>query len=117
MVRIFVRFLIETLGVRPDDIRLTMRLYNHINELEAQRYWKGVSGLKKENFKKSTFLITGASKGKRPFNRLPHGTLQIAVYSTERFHWLMGLIEGVKRKIDYDTVHTRLGSSVGRALR
>lgn len=96
MVRAFVWFLMRTLKIRRNDIRATMRLYPHINEHEALEYWKQASGLTKTNFKKTTYLLSVASKGHRPYNRLPHGTLQIAVYNTEKFHYLMGLIEGVK---------------------
>lgn len=99
MIKLFVRFLVKILDIKLDDIRLTMRLYAHINEQEAMRYWGGITGLGDNNFRKTTYLVTGASKGVRPFNRLPYGTLQVAVYSTERFHWLMGLLAGVKKQM------------------
>ena len=99
MIRIFVRFLIELLEVSPSKIRLSVRLYAHIGEKEALNYWAKVAGLQKSNFTKSTYLVTGASKGRRPYNRLPYGTLQVAVNSTEKFHYLMGYVEGVKEKL------------------
>lgn len=99
MVRVFVRFLIEFLEVSPSEIRLCVRLYAHIGEKEASNYWSKVTGLQKSNFTKPTYLVTGASKGRRPYNRLPYGTLQVAVNSTEKFHYLMGLIEGVKKQL------------------
>ena len=99
MIRVFVRFLTETLTIPKHQIRLCMRLYSHINENNAMTFWARVTRLSKSNFTKSTYLISGASKLKRPRNRLPYGTLQVAVYSTERFHHLMGLLEGVKEKL------------------
>ena len=96
MIRTFTRFLIEILHIERSNIRLIMRLYPHINEREAKRYWMDVTGLRETNFWKSTSLITGASKGIRPFNRLPHGTLQISVNSTPKFYELIGLLDGVK---------------------
>lgn len=99
MIRVFIRFLTEILDVKPDDIRLTMRLYAHINEQEAFYHWTGITGLNTGHFHKTTYLVTGASKGSRPFNRLPYGVLQVAVYSTEQFHRLMGLLAGVKKQV------------------
>lgn len=99
-IKAFIRFAYEVLEVSSDDINLTMRLYPHINEEHARAYWMKVTKLPKSSFKKTTTLVTGASRGKRPFNRLPYGTMQVAVYSTARFHYLMGLIEGVQKKLE-----------------
>ncbi len=97
-VRIFVRFLIEVLHVDKEDIRINMRLYKTIDEQGAKKYWQKVTSLSDMNFRsKTTYLVSGASKGKRPINRLPYGTLQVEVYDTEKFHRLLGLIEGVKK--------------------
>ena len=96
MIRIFIRFLVEILEINPSSIRLVMRLYPHINERNAMRYWMNITGLKEGHFWKSTNLVTGASKGIRPFNRLPYGTLQVTVNSTPKFYELMGLLDGVK---------------------
>lgn len=98
MITVFISFLRKILHVDVDDIRAVMRLYPHINESKAQEFWMSASGLPKHCFRKSTFLVSRASQGKKPYNRLPYGTLQINVYNTEKFHYLMGLIEGVKKK-------------------
>jgi hypothetical protein len=96
MIRIFVRFLQDVMNIPAEKIRLYMRLYKHINESEARGYWMKATGLSAERFFKSTFLVSGASKGIRPYNRLPWGTLQVEVCDTSKFHYLLGLIEGVK---------------------
>ncbi len=98
-VRVFVRFLIEILHIPREHINFSMRLYAHINENEALNYWAQVTGATRACFKKTTYLVSGASKGKRPFNRLPYGTLQVSVNSTDKFSFLMGLIDGVKEKL------------------
>ena len=98
MVAIFMRFLRETLGVTDTEFRIAMRLYPNINEQIALKYWMNITNLGKQNFTKTTYLISTASKQKRPFNRLPHGTLQVAVYDTARFHRILGWIEGVKNQ-------------------
>lgn len=109
MVAVFVLFLQKVLGIPSGNIRLCMRLYNHINEAEARRYWTKVSGLSEVNFVNSTYLVSGASKGKRPITRLPYGTLQVAVNNTPKFYELMGFIDGVKEKLRYDTMSPLLG--------
>lgn len=109
MVSTFVRFLQNILGISPEKIRLTMRLYAHINENEARVYWMRATGLPRERFFKTTYLVSGASKGVRPFNRLPYGTLQVEVCDTAKFHHLIGLIEGVKEKLSHGKMPTSLG--------
>lgn len=99
MIKAFLRFLREVLEVTVHDIRLTMRLYPHINEENARTYWMKITRLPPSCFQRTTNMVSSASKGKRPFNRLPYGTLQVAVYDTAKFHYLLGLIEGVQARI------------------
>jgi hypothetical protein len=97
-IRIFLRFLIEELHVDRSDILINMRLYKSIDEDNAKKYWKKVTTLTDKNFRsRTTYLVSSASKGIRPANRLPYGTLQVEVYDTEKFHRLLGWIEGVKK--------------------
>ena len=105
MVRLFIKFLRDILNIVSGDIVLSMRLYDHINEQEALRYWMKVTNLTKENFRTTTRLVSLASQRKRPFNRLPYGMLQVGVYDTPKFHEIMGLIEGVRSQCRYDIVH------------
>lgn len=104
MARLFVKFLQGGLGIDPREIVLAMRLYPHINENTAREYWMQATGLSKSNFRRSTYLVSSASKRKRPFNRLPYGTLQVAVYRTDKFYELMGMVDGVKRMFGCDTL-------------
>lgn len=99
MIKAFLRFLLEILEISSSNIHLTMRLYPHINEESAKEYWMGITKLPNICFQRSTNMQSVASKGKRPFNRLPYGTLQVAVYDTAKFHHLIGLIEGVQAKL------------------
>lgn len=98
MVRIFIRFLKEVLEVSDDSIVVAMRLYPHINEDVALAHWMRVTGMPKAAFRKTTYLISGASKRRRPFNTLPYGTAQITVARTDTFHRLMGWIEEMKKR-------------------
>jgi len=99
MIKTFLRFLREILEVAPDEIHLTMRLYLHINEKSAQKYWMKITELPSSRFHRTTNMVSIASKNKRPYNRLPYGTLQVAVNDTAKFHHLLGLIEGVQARM------------------
>lgn len=99
MIKAFLRFLLEVLDVSVDGIHLTMRLYPHINEGHARKYWMSVTKLPFQCFQQTTNMVSIASKGKRPYNRLPFGTLQVGVYDTAKFHYLLGLIEGVQARM------------------
>ena len=48
------------------------------------------------NFHKTYYGVSKSSLGKRPFNQLPHGVIQIVVADTILFHRIMGYIEGIK---------------------
>ena len=99
MIRLFLEFIKLSLGIRLDEIHLGMRLYKHINEDVARKYWIGITGLQSGHFKQTTWLVSGASKRKRPKDSLPYGTLQVVVYRTEKFHELMGMIKGLKKSL------------------
>jgi len=109
MVSVFVRFLREILLIPTERIRLSMRLYAHINEGEALRYWTQATELPRKCFFKTTYLVSGASMGVRPYNRLPWGTLQVQVCDTAKFHYLVGMIEGVKEKLLHGRMPLLLG--------
>lgn len=109
MVRLFLRFLVEVLGVAREKIKANLRLYDHMNEAEMLQHWSEAIGLPNVQFGKTTRLISIASQRKKPFNRLPHGTIQIGVYDTAKFHQLIGLIEGVKTKSKYVNISSSLG--------
>jgi|SRR3989344_5480494 len=99
MIQLFIKFVRNILEIPDSKFRFVMRLYDHINEQEALEYWMKVTGFPKENFHKTTYLISGASKRKRPINRLPYGTLHVEIADTRKFHYLIGLIDGVKNQI------------------
>lgn len=96
MIRVFIRFLKDILSIPEEKIYASVRIFKHINEDEALRYWQNITGLPKKNFRKFYYGISKSSLGKRPFNRLPHGTIQIVVGDTKNFHRIMGWIEGIK---------------------
>ena len=99
LVKAFLKFAVEILEVKRSDVRATMRLYKTINEVEARKYWADKLQLKEENFRKTTWLVSISSQRKKKFNRLPYGSLQIEIGDTEKFHKVMGFINGLKSAI------------------
>lgn len=97
LVKCFLRFLREYCHVPEEKIKASIRIYEHQNANELQRYWQKETSIKKENFGKVYNGISKSSLGKRPFNRLPHGVIQIVVANTNLFHAIMGYIEGIKK--------------------
>jgi len=97
MVRFFMRFCRVVLKVPDDKFSLSVRLYHHMDPKKRITFWRKVTNLKQKNFVRPTFLESISSKRKRSFNRLPHGTLQIMVNDTERFHQILGWIAGLKK--------------------
>ena len=96
MARRFVDFLVTFMEVAKKDIYLELRIFNRSQEQNAVEFWKKATGLGAQNFTHISYIISKSSLGKRPFNQLPFGTIQVKVSSTEKFHRLMGWIEGVK---------------------
>ncbi|MEW5805393.1 MAG: hypothetical protein AB1721_01530 [Patescibacteria group bacterium] len=61
-------------------------------------FWQEITGLPKNRFGKIYLGISKSSSNKRPFNRLPYGTVMIRVNNTNLFHNIMGWVEGIKEK-------------------
>lgn len=97
LIKIFVEFLKEICEIPASKINASIRIFEHINENEALRYWMKITGLPKENFTKFYYGISKSSQSKRPYNRLPYGMVQIRVNDTKKFHQIMGWIEGLGR--------------------
>ncbi len=97
MVRFFVGFCRDILDIPTEKFSLCVRLYDRKDDIEAKKYWAEMTGLPMKNFRLSTYLVSISSKRKRPFNRLPFGTLQIVISDTKKFHQLMGWIAGLKK--------------------
>jgi hypothetical protein len=74
-----------------------------MSEGKSIAFWVKITALDSSHFDKITYIISKSSQGKRPFNQLPYGTIQVRVNSTEKFHQLMGWIEGLKEVELYST--------------
>lgn len=99
IVSAFISFLRVVLKIPPEKIVIEMRLFKHLDAEEMVQYWMKVTGLVCSQFKKPTYPISRSSKGKRPFNRLPYGTVQVIVSDTQMFYRIIGFIEGIKEQM------------------
>ncbi len=99
LVRVFLKFLRETCRVPEEKIHADIRIYEHQNAQNLQNYWSVVTNIREENFGKVYYGISKSSLGKRPYNRLPYGTIQIRVNDTKLFHRIIGWIEGMKKLV------------------
>ena len=95
MIAFFVYFLLNLLHISTEKIRLNLRLFKHIHANEAIKFWSNVTGLKTSNFERPSFVVSKSSRGKRPYQRLPYGTIQVRVNDTAKFYQLMGWIDGI----------------------
>src|SRR3989344_1701344 len=96
----FLKFLREICEVAESKITAEIRIYEHINERNALRFWQKTTQLPVNNFRRFYYGVSKSSQGKRPFKRLPYGTLMIRVNSTKLYHTIMGWIEGVSQQIE-----------------
>ncbi len=63
MVKVFVFILREVYGIRNDDLKISLRLYEDLDELECRRFWSNIIGLSLgENT--SINVLFGSKKGK-----------------------------------------------------
>lgn len=97
LIKIFLKFLREYCAVPEEKIKASIRIYKHQNESLLLNWWQKETGIPMYNFKKTYYGISKSSMGKRPFNRLPYGMIQVVVADTALFHRIMGYIEGIKK--------------------
>ncbi len=96
LIKLFLRFLRESCDVPEAKIHADVRIYEHMNEKQLLAFWSKVTNIRKERFSKFYYGVSKSSLGKRPFNILPFGTIQIRVNDTKLFHTIMGWIDGLR---------------------
>lgn len=101
LVKVFLRFIREICKVDEKRIKASIRMFDHQNEKHVFNYWQGVTGIAKENFCKVYTGVSKSSQGKRPYNRLLYGAIQIRVSDTGLFHGVIGWIEGLKKNCNH----------------
>lgn len=77
--RIMMRFYREICHANEKRIHIQLLLHNNISEEKAKKYWSKELSLSLKHFNRASFVLSKASRGKRPKLSLPYGTVQIAV--------------------------------------
>ena len=94
MVVLFLRFLREIMLIPEEKLRPFVQIHRNIKGESAVKFWAQICNIPKERFR-ITHQISRASKGKRPYNSLPYGTLKLNVNGRQNFFKIKGWIDGL----------------------
>ncbi len=94
MIKVFIRFLREVIGAPKEKLRGNIHIYPNIDAKSAINFWSKITAIPKERFHITT-QVSKASKGKRPRNSLPYGTLRLDVSGRPKFFQIKGWINGL----------------------
>lgn len=94
MISVYMRFIREILKIPEEKIRAGIHIYPSISVEEARKFWSKITKLPEDRF----YIITQISKSsqnKRPFNKLPYGTIAIKINNRKQFYKVKGMIKGI----------------------
>jgi hypothetical protein len=95
MVRFFLRFLTDALGIEVPTIRLSLNVYTNnglaIEEIES--FWLNLLGLPKTSVRKHTLNHLPTSSSGRAKKRLPFGVCTLVVHNTWMLQHIYGAIQ------------------------
>lgn len=94
MISVFMKFLREILVVPENKICSGIHIYPSIDPNKAKIFWSKITKISKDRFY-IVKQVSKASKGKRPINSLPFGTVVIKVYGRKYFYTIKGMINGI----------------------
>ena len=99
MVKLMMRFFRETCKISNEKIKARVHIYPGMSYEKILDFWAKLTRLPKENFYIPQTQISKSSKGKRPRNTLPYGTLHLTLYNTPTVSKVMGWIKGISEQI------------------
>ncbi len=73
-----IKWLKEICNLSDENITIRIHIYPDNDEIEAIKYWKSVTGISYNNFRK-TIIDTRTNKKTSKRGKLPHGTAHISV--------------------------------------
>jgi hypothetical protein len=94
MVTLFLRFLKDVMNIPNNDLRPAIQIHENIRAKSAVRFWAKNTGIPEKRFR-VICQVSRASKGKRPYNSLPHGTFRVDVRGRQNFFKVKGWIDGL----------------------
>jgi hypothetical protein len=95
MVRSFITSLTASLGIRSEQIRLSLNVYtnNGLTIEEIERHWLDLLDLPRSCVRKHTLGHTPTSSSGRARGRLPYGVCSLVVHSTAIVQHIIGAIQ------------------------
>jgi hypothetical protein len=95
LLKSFIRFLIEICGVKKENIKLGLQIFNDIDEKVALAYWMTKLDFPITSFHKKISVIPPQGKGTYK-RKSKYGVLQIYVSNKRLKQWIMQKIEDIK---------------------
>ena len=94
MIVLMMRFFRKVCKVPEEKFRGIVHIHPHLDKNKAIKFWSRISGIPKEQFHKTQFGISRASKQKR--DTLPLGTFRIVICDTRLQSKIKGWIKGIE---------------------
>lgn len=98
VIKVIMKFFRNTCKIPEEKIKAKVHIYPGIDYQETLEFWSKTTNLPKNNFYVPQTQISRASRGKRPRNTLPYGTLHITAGNTEITSKVKGWIRGISEK-------------------
>lgn len=95
--KIMYQYFLSICNAPHDKMHVQLVLHKHISETKARKYWSKKLHIPESKFYKASYIESKASKGKRPKNRLPYGTVQLSVGNKAVFNKIKGWSLGISR--------------------
>ena len=95
MAAFFRRFLVEALGIAPEEIHLSINVYtnNGLSIDQIERYWLDLLDLPKSSARGHMLNHMPTSSSGRAKNKLPYGVARLSVHRTEKVQHVYGAIQ------------------------
>lgn len=96
MLTFFRRFLVESLGIPPENIHLSINVYtnNGMGIDGIERYWLDLLSLPKSSARSHLLNHRPTSSSGRATNKLPYGVARLSVHQTDKVQHIYGAIQG-----------------------
>lgn len=95
MVRVFLDFLVDEIGVSRDSVRVEINLFadHRAHQQAIEDFWLNHLELPRRCLRASTVNVYSRYSTKKRMNRLPYGTCRLVVHSTHVVQHLYGAIQ------------------------
>jgi hypothetical protein len=95
MVAFFRKFLVNALGIAPEDIHLSINVYtnNGMSIDEIERHWLALLDLPKASARGHMLNHMPTSSSGRAKNKLPYGVARLSVHQTQKVQHVYGAIQ------------------------